>query len=253
MYVHIEKTNQKQIRKREKKLNLLYERTDLYKNLFAHDVKNIFQNIQSATDLCKFHLKKLDNYPRDSILIFEIIEEQIQRGRALAENVYKLSQVQKLNKPLERVDLVSLLKESSKNVLKSYPLKKILLDFESPLEGIYVLADNFLLDVFENVLTNAILHNDKTKIMIKIEIFGQDNPAEENIDIHILDNGPGINATIREKLFKGLITESKIGMGLGLFLVKLIIDNYEGNIWVEDNTDPEFGGGSKFTINLKKA
>jgi signal transduction histidine kinase len=251
--MHIEKINQKQLKARESKLNLLYERTDLYKNLFAHDVKNIFQNIQSATDLCKLHLKKLDNYPSDSIFIFETIEEQIKRGRALAEKVYKLSQVQKFNKPLERVNVVSLLQESSKNVLNSYPLKNIHIDFENSLNDIYVLADNFLLDVFENILNNAISHNDKMEIMIKIKISGHENPEEKFIFVHILDNGPGIDPSIREKLFKGLIPESKIGMGLGLFLVKLIINNYDGDIGVEDNMEPLFGGGSKFTVKLKKA
>lgn len=251
-YIVIENTTQQNLKKREQQLNLAYKNTKLYKDLFAHDVKNIFQNILSGTDLCKLYLSKLGDVPTEFIEIFQTIEEQIKRGRTLAQNVYKLSKVRNLKPKLKEMNLIDILEQTINNILKSNQDKDITIDFTQRDNKIYIKADNFLLDVFENILTNSVIHNDKQEIKIKIKIIEKEEPTKDIVQIEIMDNGPGIDDSIKEKLFEEAIIESKKGMGLGLFLVKNIIQNYDGNIRVEDITKFDFQEGTKFVIILQR-
>jgi len=252
LYLFIQKKHQKNLQEREEKLQKSYHQTELYKNLFAHDVKNIFQNIISATELFNIYLGKSKENEEKILELIEIIQTQIKRGEKLASNVYKLSQVRDKAIELKRMDLISLLETAKKNILNTYSKKNIEFIFNPPKTRIYVEADEFLLTVFENLLNNAIIHNESVPINIKI-LIEEDQDSDSNlIKIVFLDNGPGINNAIKEKLFKDVITESKNGMGIGLYLVKHIIDNYDGKIWVEDNNDPHFNNGTKFIIKLKK-
>ncbi|MEJ2254553.1 MAG: PAS domain S-box protein [Nitrospirota bacterium] len=70
--------------------------------------------------------------------------------------------------------------------------------------------------------------------------------AQGSIVVEIQDSGKGINATMRENIFKPFFTTKSDGTGLGLSITKQIIDQHHGMIRVTDN--PE--GGSIFVINL---
>jgi len=252
LHLFIQKKHQKNLQDREEKLQKSYHQAELYKNLFAHDVKNIFQNIISAAELFKIYLGKSEENEEKILELIDIIQTQIKRGEKLANNVYKLSQVRDATIELKKIDLISLLETAKKNILKVYNNKNIEFIFSPPKTRIYVEADEFLLDVFENLLNNAIIHNESVSIKIKILIEEDQDSNLNLIRIEFLDNGPGISNAIKEKLFRDVITESKNGMGIGLYLVKHIIDNYDGKIWVEDNNDPGFNNGTKFIIKLKK-
>ncbi|MFO7795937.1 MAG: sensor histidine kinase [Promethearchaeati archaeon] len=252
LHLFIQKKHQKNLKEREEKLNKLYHQTELYKNLFAHDVKNIFQNIKSAIELFEIYFENSETNEEKILELIDVIETQIKRGEKLANNVYKLSQVRDKAIELKKMDLISLLETAKKNILKVYNNKNIEFIFDPPKTRIYVEANEFLLDVFENLLNNAIIHNESVPIKIKILIEEDQDSNLNFIRIVFLDNGPGISNAIKEKLFKDVITESKNGMGIGLYLVKHIIDNYDGKIWVEDNNENDFNNGTKFIIELKK-
>ena len=65
----------------------------------------------------------------------------------------------------------------------------------------------------------------------------------------------GISDEIKELIFhRGYRKEKNIrGMGLGLSLVKKIIDSYDGQIWVEDKVKGDFNKGSNFVLLIPKA
>jgi len=252
LYLFIQKKHQKKLKEREEKLNKLYHHTELYKNLFAHNVKNIFQNIISSAELFKIYSDKSEENEEKIREVIDIIQTQIKRGEKLANNVYKLSEVRDMAIELKRIDVINLLETAIENMLNAYKNKNIEVIFNPPKLRIFVEADEFLLDVFENLLNNTIIHNNSVPIKIKIQIEEEEISNLNHLRIEVLDNGPGINDAIKKKLFKEVINQSENGMGIGLFLVKQIIDNYKGKIWVEDNYDSDFGQGTKFIIKLKK-
>jgi PAS domain S-box-containing protein len=102
--------------------------------------------------------------------------------------------------------------------------------------------------VFSNLISNAIKYNDKPRGIIKIECL------EDELDFvfSVEDNGPGISSEFHEKIFvifQTLQSRDKIeGTGIGLTIVKRIIEEQGGKIWVES----EPGVGTKFIFRLSK-
>jgi len=117
---------------------------------------------------------------------------------------------------------------------------------DGSISDVTVLADDLLEAVFRNLLTNAIVHNDKevAEVTVSTRVF------DESVRVSIADNGPGIADDHKEQIFqegqKGL--ESG-GTGVGLYLVKTLVDTYDGDVWVEDN-EPT---GSVFAVELSLA
>jgi len=109
-----------------------------------------------------------------------------------------------------------------------------------------VLADDMLGSVFRNLLQNAILHNDADVPEIRVSTTG----SEDRVRVFIADNGPGIPDERKEEIFdegeRGIDSE---GTGLGLYLVRTLVNRYEGNVWVEDNER----GGATFVVELPRA
>ncbi|MCK5305479.1 MAG: HAMP domain-containing histidine kinase, partial [Candidatus Heimdallarchaeota archaeon] len=68
----------------------------------------------------------------------------------------------------------------------------------------------------------------------------------------ISDYGKGIHPDSRDKIFTRFskISEKSGGTGLGLFIVKKLIDRYKGKIWVESRDEIDYKKGSIFKIEL---
>ncbi len=112
--------------------------------------------------------------------------------------------------------------------------------------GLYVEADDLLAELFENLLTNAVHHNDITDP--RVTVWVDDRP--DSFVVNIADNGPGIPDGEKDDLFEldqGNITSD--GGGIGLVLVETLVSQYGGDIWVEDN-EPR---GALFRVELPSA
>ena len=144
---------------------------------------------------------------------------------------------------IEDVDLVSVLRncvelystESSATVL-----------MQSEYNTVLIKADkDQLLRVFNNLIKNA------------LQAIPQDREGAVSIGltyekntfvVRIEDNGKGISENDREKIFIPNFTTKNSGMGLGLAMVKKIVEGMDGNIWFESQLDK----GTCFYIAFKK-
>lgn len=107
-----------------------------------------------------------------------------------------------------------------------------------------------LLDVFENIFINSIRYNDNSVIEILIKISKLQKDGIRFLKMEFMDNGTGISDDRKKIIFqKGYKKEKQSkGMGLGLSLVKKIIESYNGQIWVEDKIEGDFTKGSNFIV-----
>jgi signal transduction histidine kinase len=69
------------------------------------------------------------------------------------------------------------------------------------------------------------------------------------VRLAVEDNGPGVDAVIRRRLFEPLVTTKEKGIGLGLALVKRILERHDGSIAYE----PVPSGGARFVVQLPAA
>jgi len=99
-----------------------------------------------------------------------------------------------------------------------------------------VRANEMLGSVFRNLLKNAVQHNDKPVPTVAVS----SNTVDESIKIRVADNGPGISDAAKEDIFgkgeKGLDSE---GTGIGLYLVKSLVESYGGDVWIEDREEDD--------------
>ncbi|NHI90926.1 MAG: PAS domain S-box protein [Candidatus Lokiarchaeota archaeon] len=243
------KKAQDKIKESEAKFKEAFNRTQFYKDVFAHDINNILQTILTSSELALINLNDPNQIGEVKNLLV-MIKEQILRGSNLISNVQKLSTLEEAKIQLKIIEVFGFLKNSIRHTIEGFKEKVVITQIDSHYEKLHVLANDLLMDVFENILFNAVKYNDNETIEILIRIFKEQKINRNYIKMEFIDNGRGIEEERREFVFlRGNYEKKSIGgMGLGLSLVKKIIESYEGQIWIEDRIKGDYKKGTKFII-----
>lgn len=221
-----------------KEKNALLEK---YNYTVAHDLKSPLMAANGIIDLLKNELSSpLDAEQQELV---ELLEETNNRGVSMISEILEYSKSTNSSFDLKQVDLLDIQLEIVKNysgnhrVRISWPDKMpILLHNEMALK-----------QVFNNLIGNAIKHNDKH--LCEITITYNEDPSFHYFSV--IDNGPGINKVDAEKIFDLFESSARGGNcndGIGLAIVKQIVDRRKGKILV----DPNFADGAKFTFSIPK-
>jgi signal transduction histidine kinase len=243
-----------ELRKSERLYRIAYERAELFKDVFTHDMNNIFHNIKSSAELITLLKAKSENFDKLEDL-FQIINGQIDRGVKLINNVYKLSKLEESEISLTSVNVYKVLDDSIEFAKKSAQGKQLEIQVEKKHEELFVEANEFLLDIFENILHNAIKYNQNPTIEIQITIDKVIYNSQNYIRMQFKDNGIGIPNNTKELIFqKGNKQDKHIrGLGIGLSLVKKILEIYDGKISVENRIKEDYSQGSNFIVEIPEA
>ncbi|KAA0257718.1 PAS domain S-box protein [Deferribacter autotrophicus] len=206
----------------------------------AHDMKNILTGIYSLTDYLRARVD--DSNPDKKII------EQIHKYVEVLKNfTYSLKNLGKTDSyGITEVNLCSFIKEitSFYNRLVGKNIK-FTIKFNKCCD-LYI-NQNHLEQILLNLIVNAkdaITEKFGTKSGGEI-VIGTDI-VDENVIIFVADNGKGIPPEIVEKVFSLSFTTKEEGTGVGLTIVKNIVENYEGKIEVESKE----GVGTTFKIIL---
>lgn len=231
---------------REKMINQLEEKnTELERFTYtvSHDLKSPLITIKGFLDIVKEDLAEKNFTQMEEDL--ERISSAADRMKALLDNLLELSRVGKTNNAHEWVDLNELIHETQEILYSALKEKQIHLEVPNDLPNIY--GDRArLTEVFQNLIENAIKytgHQPHPTISIHAETH------ENNVEVCIKDNGIGIDPAYHKKifgLFEKLDPRSE-GNGVGLALVKRIIEHHGGEIWV---TSAGMGEGSQFCFRI---
>jgi PAS domain S-box-containing protein len=100
-----------------------------------------------------------------------------------------------------------------------------------------------LLQVFENLLRNAIQHSSAGSA---VELHAAFDADSESIVVRVEDRGPGVRDEDLPRLFEPFFTRRRGGTGLGLSLVQRIVDDHHGQIEVRNRP----GGGASVRVSL---
>jgi signal transduction histidine kinase len=184
--------------------------------------------------------------------INKILKEQITRAARLINNTRRLSQIEEEKIELHKVNLCEQLSRTVEFINKSYQSRKMNLNLNCDFETIIIKANDLIQDLFENLIMNAVKHNDSEIIEISIKVSIINIKENSRARIEFIDNGIGISDEKKKNLFKpnSKKTSSRGGMGLGLSLVKKILNIYGGEIWVENRVEGDYTQGSNFVVEF---
>jgi signal transduction histidine kinase len=184
----------------------------------------------------------------DSATVEEILQNIVDDDKRAADVLSSIRQLLKLEKrEKQKVDLNQLIKQVADIFKGELNKKNIQLHLNLAENPVYILGDitqiqQVLLNFISNA-ANAIGEANSIKKIIQVK----ETINNENVIISVLDYGTGIDESIKNNLFKPFVTTRDKGFGIGLAISKSIIDEHEGNIWAENNTE----GGATFSFQLK--
>ncbi len=218
---------------------------ELYVDLMGHDINNMNQVGISYLELGLRNLRLND----EEKIYLEKPLEALNNSTRLIDTVRKLQKIKEGGLRHEKVDMCLLLREVASE-FSHVPGRDVAIRLESAGEC-YVAAEPLLKDVFANILGNAIKHSTgPISVDIRQERVLEDNMHYYRVDIS--DNGPGIPEELKKRLFgrhqRG--DTGATGRGLGLYLVKKLVNDFHGKVWVEDRVPGEPSKGAKFVVML---
>ena len=222
-------------------------KTDFINNM-THEFKTPIATINLALDSIK-NPKIFEDVTRVNRYL-GIIREENKRMNAQVENVLQISKLERRELELEKeqIDVHDLISDASEHVslLLNDRAGKITIAYNATRSTILA-NDTHFTNLLVNILENAIKYSIDAPI---IEVTTEN--IKELIIIKIKDHGPGISKSAQSKIFDKFFREhtgnihNVKGHGLGLAYVKKIIDEHNGEIFVES----EKGKGSTFIIKI---
>ena len=223
----------KDLKNNENQLHQEYDRTNFYKELFAHDVNDILNNIISMIDHFFTLIPEARLHETEDIL--REIKNQCQSGGELIKIVKKLAQIEEFKNQKFRLNLYEKIEVAIDVIGRKFPEKDINIFIQSPSKEIYVYGNDFLSEVFSNILSSSIKYNENPKIEIKIIIFRNEREGNPYFKIEFVDYKTEIRQVRKERfLHREEKREAKSrGILLGLTLVERILETLNGEIWVE--------------------
>ncbi|MDO9039642.1 MAG: ATP-binding protein [Lutibacter sp.] len=222
------------------KLKNQNEQLNDYAHLVSHDLKSSLRNLSALLSWVKEDC--IEKIGEESICNLNLMEEKIEKMDKFLEDIINYSEIGGTSLKTNTIDL----NIKVNKIIKSLDIPKninIVINGKLPV----LKADaRRLRQIFQNLISNAVNFNDKEAGLVEIGV----EETEGFYTFSIKDNGQGISKEYHEKIFNTFTTlgyhEKSTGMGLSI--VKRVLDLYSGEIWLES----EVLKGSTFYFTLPK-
>ncbi|MGL5113098.1 MAG: PAS domain-containing protein [Flavobacterium sp.] len=243
--VHLDITNQKNLENQKEQLLLRLEKQNEqlndYAQIVAHDLKSPLRSIHALISWIKE-----DNFEalhKNTLDYLNKIESKVEKMDHFIQGILTYSKIDALDLSTEEVDVNDVIKNIisvidvpetvSINIVQQLPI---------------IMADKYRMQqLFQNLIGNAVTYIDKNPGLVNIDF----KEEEQSYVFSIEDNGPGIAKENQERVFAIFqsFTKSEHSTGIGLSIVKRIIDNYKGEIWIESIVTK----GTTFFVRIPKS
>jgi signal transduction histidine kinase len=216
--------------------------SDLYQLLpkIVHQINNPLMSISGFAELIQNNLGNsnlLQKYTENIISAvgqISVINKEIMNAGRTEESKF------------EPVELDTLLNGCLEMFQGVFILKGVQVERKFPVQGLQVPGDPFGLEqVFKNLILNAVDAMDgRTDKTLTVTVTPSQDPSF--VEVNVEDTGCGILEELLNKIFEPYFTDKSQGNGLGLVVIKDIVEKHGGKVLVESRV----GVGSKFTVRL---
>jgi signal transduction histidine kinase len=237
------------------KANLILQEAIEIKNQFInmtiHDLRNPLSVIQGLTTMMRQEIKEdsenaqlMDLVLESSSLMLRLVNELLEAVKIESGKLFLKKEVLNLNVICNEV--------VDKNRYRASQKGQNLVFSASDIDRCFINADNIRIhEAIDNLLNNAIKYSPlNSNIWINITPKKYDN--KDYVRIEIKDEGPGLSEDDKQKIFgkfqrlSAQPTGGESSTGLGLSIVKELVELHDGRIWAES----KMGDGSIFIIEL---
>lgn len=224
--------------------------------MMVHDLRNPVTSILLGT---QFLLMK-DQLKQDEKEKLKLVHASGQRLNSMINELLIMAKMEagELSLHQTEVDLNALATTVLSNFQDIAKTKQLCMETDLPPPGEWIVADvNLLHRLLDNLLSNAVKFS-PTGGKVTLQIYRSTSTHEQVSNSHdhectviqVVDEGPGIPKEMRQKIFNKYETGDRLTstsqMGLGLTFCKMVVDAYDGQIYVEENS-PQ---GSVFTVKI---
>lgn len=246
--IEIQKQNEALARQNKQLHDLNLEKQQII-SVVSHDLKGPFNRIFALMQLMSMSSDKLTKDQKEYVgKIHQIAVD----GLNMVRNLLDARKIEEelIDVTLESIELEPFLSAFVKNYRAVADRKRIELNLLSPTD-VYAIADRLYLNrILDNLLSNAIKFSQMNKkVTLSIE------QKDKEVVLIVKDDGPGITEEDQKKLYMKFqkLTAKPTGgessTGLGLSIVKTLVEKMGGNIICESQLDK----GTKFIVTLKRA
>lgn len=221
------------------------EQLERFMNVVAHDLKAPLSGMSTLLSIIEEAIK--DGEINQAQSYINLCEQSAKKLNSMISSILNHSRTSDLSSELELVNVWEVLNE-----IKNYLFLPGNVDYvvKENLPSLYT-SKMKLQQVFQNLITNAIKHNDKARVFIEIGLREED---ANYYTFYVKDNGKGIakeDQTIVFNLFQTISapqTDEQVNTGIGLNIAKMLVEKQGGEIKVES----ELGEGSTFYFKWGK-
>ncbi len=222
--------------------------------MLAHELRNPLAPIRNALEIMRLSAPRGSQRPEDEAVrsASAMMERQVSQMVRLVDDLLDVSRISRGRIELRRVriELTSAVYHAVEVIRPVCTSLDIALTVAMPSEPIYVYADpTRWAQVLGNLLNNACKFTDKGgRIWLDVE------REDEVVVIRVRDNGIGIAAELLPRIFEMFtqldtsLERSVSGLGIGLTLVKTLVELHDGTVEVES---AGLGHGTQFTVRLR--
>ncbi|RIK37933.1 MAG: hypothetical protein DCC55_22700 [Chloroflexi bacterium] len=231
---------EERVRERTAELERSNRELDQFAYVASHDLKSPLRGIEH---LAGFLLQDVGaTLPEASRRHLTLIQARIKRMETLLNDLLDYSRAGRHRYPPEQLDLAALIRDA---VELLDPPAGFVVEIEEPIPPL--ISERVPVELLlRNLIGNAIKHHDRpSEGVVRIQVSDQG----DWIEVTVADNGPGIDPAFHERIFEIFQTlkprDQVEGSGIGLTVVKKLVETRGGAIWV--NSAPGEGTSFHFT------
>ncbi|MBB6460892.1 hybrid sensor histidine kinase/response regulator [Flammeovirga kamogawensis] len=216
--------------------------------IVAHDLKSPLSQIGGLIELMKFDMDTFSSEQKEYITM---IQQSINKQEELITQILDLNALDSKASNLNIVprDISKAVKDSVERFELTAKKKNITFDLDVKEKLFAAVDETYFGQILQNLISNAIkFSNNDTNVKVFLV------EGEKTLQVHVKDNGPGLNENDKKKLFgrfqklSARPTGGEHSTGLGLSIVKKMVEDMNGKVWCESVE----GEGADFVIEFNK-